>query len=86
MQTVKMYTTAYCGYCTRAKQLLAARGVEVLDEIRIDEHPQERKHMMELTGRRTVPQIFIDGLHVGDCDELHDLDAQGKLDPMLAGK
>lgn len=85
MQPVKMYTTAVCPYCIRAKQLLKARGVEQIDEIRIDMQPAERMKMMEITGRRTVPQIFIGDTHVGGCDDLVDLDSQGGLLPLLAG-
>ena len=84
MQPVKMYTTAVCPYCIRAKQLLKARGVEQIDEIRIDTQPAERMKMMEITGRRTVPQIFIGDTHVGGCDDLVDLDSQGGLLPLLA--
>jgi glutaredoxin 3 len=83
MQAVKMYTTAVCPYCQRAKQLLNARGVESIEEIRIDTNPQERERMMETTGRRTVPQIFIGDTHVGGCDDLMALDARGGLLPLL---
>ncbi|MCK6414217.1 MAG: glutaredoxin 3 [Giesbergeria sp.] len=83
MQAVKMYTTAVCPYCQRAKQLLKARGVESIEEIRIDTNPQERERMMETTGRRTVPQIFIGDTHVGGCDDLMALDARGGLLPLL---
>ena len=83
MQTVKMYTTAVCPYCTRAKQVLKARGVEEIEEIRIDTDPAARTHMMEITGRRTVPQIFIGDTHVGGCDDLMALDARGGLTPLL---
>ncbi len=83
MQAVKMYTTAVCPYCIRAKQLLKARGVTQIDEIRIDERPQERDEMMRSTGRRTVPQIFIGETHVGGCDDLIALDARGGLLPLL---
>jgi glutaredoxin 3 len=79
-----MYTTAVCPYCVRAKQLLKARGVETIDEIRIDVDPAQRDHMMAVTGRRTVPQIFIGTTHVGGCDDLMALDASGELVPMLA--
>ncbi len=84
MQAVKMYTTAVCPYCVRAKQLLKSRGVEQIEEIRIDADPQARAHMMEITGRRTVPQIFIGATHVGGCDDLMALDAQGGLAPLLS--
>ena len=83
MQAVKMYTTAVCPYCVRAKQLLKARRVEHIEEIRIDTNPQERERMMETTGRRTVPQIFIGDTHVGGCDDLMALDARGGLLPLL---
>ena len=84
MQAVKMYTTAVCPYCVRAKQILKAKGVAQIEEIRIDTSPEQRDHMMQITGRRTVPQIYIGDTHVGGCDDLHALDHDGKLDPMLA--
>ncbi len=84
MQAVKMYTTAVCPYCIRAKQLLKARGVEQIEEIRIDLHPAERDLMMSSTGRRTVPQIFIGSTHVGGCDDLVALDSRGALLPLLS--
>jgi glutaredoxin 3 len=83
MQAVKMYTTAVCPYCVRAKQILKAKGVEQIEEIRVDADPVARNAMMELTGRRTVPQIFIGSTHVGGCDDLMALDAQGGLLPLL---
>ena len=83
MQTVKMYTTAVCPYCTRAKQILKAKGVERIEEIRIDTDPVQREYMMQVTGRRTVPQIFIGSTHVGGCDEVMALDAQGGLQNLL---
>jgi glutaredoxin 3 len=83
MQAVKMYTTAVCPYCIRAKQLLKARGVAQIEEIRIDQLPAERDQMMAITGRRTVPQIFIGSTHVGGCDDLVALDAKGGLMPLL---
>jgi glutaredoxin 3 len=85
MKPVKMYTTAVCPYCIRAKQILKARGVERIEEIRIDMEPQERAKMMEITGRRTVPQIFIGDTHVGGCDDLVALDGRGGLMPLLNG-
>jgi glutaredoxin 3 len=85
MQPVKMYTTAVCPYCIRAKQILKSKGVDAIDEIRVDMNPQERLKMMEITGRRTVPQIFIGETHVGGCDELMDLERRGGLDPLLQG-
>ena len=85
MQPVKMYTTAVCPYCIRAKQLLKSKGVEKIEEIRIDMQPEERMKMMEITGRRTVPQIFIGDTHVGGCDDLVALDGRGGLVPLLNG-
>ncbi len=84
MLPVKMYTTEVCPFCVRAKALLMQRGVHTIEEIRVDLHPQERLHMMELTGRRTVPQIFIGQTHVGGCDDLVALDQRGGLLPLLA--
>ena len=84
MQAVKMYTTQVCPYCLRAKALLKQRGVESIDEIRVDLDPAQRLQMMEITGRRTVPQIFIGDTHVGGFDDLHALDQQGGLEPLLA--
>lgn len=83
MQAVKMYTTSVCPYCVRAKQILKSKGVEQIEEIRIDTDPAARNSMMEITGRRTVPQIFIGSTHVGGCDDLVALDAQGGLLPLL---
>ena len=83
MQPVKIYLTATCPYCIRAKQLLADRGVTQLEEVRVDLQPELRRHMTELTGRTSVPQIFIGLTHIGGCDDLHALDARGGLLPML---
>jgi glutaredoxin 3 len=83
MQAVKMYTTAVCPYCTRAKQILKAKGVELIEEVRIDLDPVQRDHMMKITGRRTVPQIYVGDTHVGGCDDLMALDAKGGLVPLL---
>jgi glutaredoxin 3 len=85
MQPVKMYTTAVCPYCIRAKQILKAKGVDDIEEIRVDLQPEERMKMMETTGRRTVPQIFIGDTHVGGCDDLVALDGRGGLMPLLSG-
>ena len=85
MQPVKMYTTAVCPYCIRAKQILKSKGVETIEEIRVDMQPDERMKMMEITGRRTVPQIFIGDTHVGGCDDLMALDSRGGLVPLLQG-
>lgn len=85
MQPVKMYTTAVCPYCIRAKQILKSRGVEQIEEVRVDMQPEERMKMMQATGRRTVPQIFVGDTHVGGCDDLMALDARGGLAPLLQG-
>ena len=82
---VLMYTTAVCPYCIRAKQLLKARGVSEIEEIRVDLNPAQRDEMMQKTKRRTVPQIYIGETHVGGCDDLYALDAAGKLMPLLGG-
>lgn len=83
---VLMYTTAVCPFCIRAKQLLKARGVVTIEEIRIDLDPDRRDEMMQKTQRRTVPQIYIGDTHVGGCDDLYALDAAGQLLPLLDGK
>jgi len=80
-----MYTTAVCPYCIRAKQLLKSRGVNEIEEVRIDLDPQRRDEMMQKTQRRTVPQIFIGETHVGGCDDLIAIDRAGKLMPLLEG-
>lgn len=85
MRAVKMYTTQVCPYCLRAKALLKQRGVEQIEEIRIDLDAQAREQMMSLTGRRTVPQIFIGDTHVGGFDDIAELDRRGELDSLLAG-
>ena len=82
---VLMYTTAVCPYCIRAKQLLKSRGVNEIEEVRIDLDPQRRDEMMQKTQRRTVPQIFIGETHVGGCDDLIAIDRAGKLMPLLEG-
>ena len=83
MQAVKMYTTLVCPYCIRAKSLLKQRGVDQINEVRVDQNPAERDAMIALTGRRTVPQIFIGDTHVGGCDDLMALDQRGGLLPLL---
>ena len=85
MAPVKMYTTQVCPYCQRAKALLKQRGVQAIEEVRVDLDPAERERMIELTGRRTVPQIFIGDTHVGGCDDLIALDQRGALMPLLQG-
>lgn len=85
MNAVKMYTTEVCPYCLRAKQLLKQRGVASIEEVRIDLDPAARSEMMQTTGRRSVPQIFIGSTHVGGCDDLVALDQRGELLPLLQG-
>jgi glutaredoxin 3 len=81
--SITIYTKVYCPYCVRAKALLTQKGVS-FTEFRIDEQPELRPEMIEKAqGRSTVPQIFINGQHIGGCDDLYALDAQGKLDPLL---
>ena len=85
MAQIKIYTSMWCPYCTMAKRLLKGKGVE-FEEIDVTMNAHERANMVDLAGGRTsVPQIFIGETHVGGCDELHALDAEGKLDPLLAG-
>ncbi len=82
MARVEIYATEYCPYCVRAKRLLKSKGV---DFVEYDVSMTGRDEMTRrANGRTTVPQIFIDGVHVGGCDDLHELDRRGKLDPMLA--
>ena len=84
MPTITMYTTAVCPYCVRAERLLRAKGVSEIDKIRVDIDPSRRVEMMERTGRRTVPQIYIGDTYVGGCDELYALEHEGRLAPLLA--
>lgn len=83
---IRMYSTAVCPYCVRAEQLLQRKGVQSIEKIRIDVDTARRDEMMTLTGRRTVPQIFIGDYHVGGCDDLYALDREGRLDPLLRGE
>lgn len=83
MPNVVMYTTAYCPYCNHAERLLTSKGVQNIEKIRIDLQPELRAEMMQKTGRRTVPQIYIDDKHIGGFEELRALDLAGKLDPLL---
>lgn len=85
MQAVKMYTTQVCPFCQRAKMLLKQRGVDQIEEVRVDLDPSQRDTMIQITGRRTVPQIFIGTTHVGGCDDLMALDQRGGLMPLLQG-
>lgn len=82
---VLMYSSGVCPYCTMAERLLQAKGVSVIEKIRIDQEPEQRAIMMQKTGRRTVPQIYIGDTHVGGFDDLSALDRQGKLDALLLG-
>jgi glutaredoxin 3 len=82
---VMMYSTAVCPYCVRAEQLLRAKGVADIAKVRVDLEPARRAEMMQKTGRRTVPQIYIGGVHIGGYDDLVVLDRAGKLQPMLEG-
>ncbi len=85
MNPVRMYTTQVCPFCQRAKALLKQRGVAAIEEIRIDLDAAQREQMMQVTGQRTVPQIFIGATHVGGCDDLIALDRKGELLPLLQG-
>lgn len=84
MASIVMYTTATCPYCMNAERLLASKGIKEINKIRIDLQPEQRAIMMEKTGRRTVPQIYIDDRHIGGFDDLRALDLAGGLDPLLA--
>lgn len=83
MANIVMYTSAYCPYCTNAERLLLSKGVTEINKIRIDVEPEKRAEMMQKTGRRTVPQIYIDDRHIGGFDDLRALDLAGGLDPLL---
>lgn len=83
MASVRIYSSDYCPYCTRAKALLAQRGVTDYEEIVVDGNPALRAAMTQLTGRTSVPQIFVGDTHVGGCDDLHALDRSGGLVPLL---
>jgi glutaredoxin 3 len=82
--SVKMYCTAVCPYCQMAERLLTKKGVSAIEKVRVDLDPAQREHMMQITGRRTVPQIYIGDHHVGGFDDLSALDAAGELDALLA--
>jgi glutaredoxin 3 len=85
MTEVMMYSTAVCPYCVRAEQLLRAKGAADIAKVRVDLEPARRAEMMQKTGRRTVPQIYIGGVHVGGYDDLVVLERAGKLQSLLAG-
>lgn len=82
---VTMYSTAVCPYCVRAERLLVSKGINDIEKIRVDLDPEQRMLMMQKTGRRTVPQIYIGETHVGGFDDLYALDQAGGLDPLLKG-
>ncbi|MBJ7310074.1 glutaredoxin 3 [Rugamonas sp. CCM 8940] len=82
---VTLYSTAVCPYCVRAERLLEAKGVTAIEKIRVDLDPEQRVLMMQKTGRRTVPQIYIGDTHVGGFDDLYALDQAGRLEPLLKG-
>lgn len=84
MAKVTMYSTAVCPYCINAERLLTSKGVTDINKVRIDLQPELRNEMMQKTGRRTVPQIYIDDRHIGGFDDLRALDLAGELDPLLA--
>ena len=84
MSKILMYSSAICPYCIRAEQLLRRKGATDIDKVRVDLDPARRQEMMDKTGQRTVPQIFIGDTYVGGCDELYALDHEGKLDALLA--
>ena len=83
MAKIVMYSTAVCPYCINAERLLVAKGVKAINKIRVDLQPEQRLEMMEKTGRRTVPQIYINDQHIGGFEELHALDLRGQLEPLL---
>ena len=84
MPKVLMYASGVCPYCARAQMLFKAKGVTDIEKVRVDLDPQQREEMMQKTGRRTVPQIFVGGTYIGGYDDLVALDRSGKLDPLLA--
>ena len=84
MAKIMMYSTAVCPYCINAEKLLLNKGITEIEKVRVDLQPEQRLEMMEKTGRRTVPQIYINGQHIGGFEDLRALDLQGGLDPLLA--
>ena len=84
MKHILMYSSSYCPYCENAERLLSEKGSDVTEKILIDESPKEREKMMKITGKRTVPQIFIDKTYIGGFDALRAIDLSGELDKMLA--
>lgn len=84
MAKVVMYSTGICPYCVRAEIFLSNKGITDIEKIRVDLHPEKRIEMMELTNRRTVPQVFIENIHIGGFDDLVEFDRTGKLDELIA--
>lgn len=82
---VEIYSSPFCGYCARAKRLLAGKGIDYVEYDVLADSSLRDEMVQRASGRTTVPQIFIDGKHVGGSDDIHDLDRQGRLDPLLAG-
>ena len=83
MKHILMYTSSYCPYCENAERLLSEKGFDVIEKILVDENPKEREKMIQITGKRTVPQIFIDKSYIGGFDELRAIDLSGELDKIL---
>ncbi len=83
MNSIKMYTSAYCPYCSNAEKLLSKKGIKYIEKIRVDEDSVILEEMIERTGRRTVPQIYIGDYHIGGFEDLRALDLEGKLDSLL---
>ena len=84
MKNILMYSSSYCPYCTNAEKLLFEKGFDVTEKILVDENPEELETMMKITGKRTVPQIFIDKIYIGGFEELRASDLSGELDKILA--
>ena len=83
MKNILMYSSSYCPYCTNAEKLLFEKGFDVTEKILVDENPEELEKMMKITGKRTVPQIFIDMISIGGFEELRAADLSGELDKIL---
>ena len=83
MKNILMYSSSYCPYCTNAEKLLLEKGFDITDKVLVDENPDELEKMMKITGKRTVPQIFIDKIYIGGFEELRALDLSGELDKIL---
>ena len=83
MKNILMYSSSYCPYCTNAEKLLLEKGFDITDKVLVDENPDELEKMMKITGKRTVPQIFIDKIYIGGFEELRASDLSGELDKIL---